>query len=415
MKKNTSNLFVAIIVLFISQGAISQNDWNFLGPENANGLTSLHLDTQNDILFAGTIEGFWYYDINSATWTSQIEPGWIGREVWSITSHPEIQGRTITGRVNAWFKGYMEISNDLGQTNSLTFNSDGGLIKDVKFCAIEPDIMFACGWSDITPGDLLKSTDGGQSWLQLTSYLHNNMTEIALHPNSTDTLYVSGDMIVTKSVDGGTSWAQNSNGLPVDLGVYSIAINPFSPQTLLCSNDNGVFRTENGGDNWEIVHNETCKHFAWHPVVEGAVASITFSPYKVLLSTNNGETWEDYTSDFPGDNMVDVVFSEDGTQLIVSSTSGVYSKVVDLISYTNPQLVDPGFNIFPNPAKDYFQISHPKSIEIDNISILSLSGQTVLEVEPTKKWIDISQLYAGVYLVMVDSKKNQQIIKLIVK
>jgi len=378
MKKHL--LIYLIIVLGFSnfQNVFSQNPWTFLGPEDAFNLTSLHLDKQNDILFAGTTEGFWYYDLNTTIWTSRIESGWIGREVWSITSHPEIPGRVITGRVNAWFKGYMEISNDWGATNSLTFNSDGGLIKDVKFCPAQPDLMFACGWSDITPGDLLKSTNGGQSWLQLTNYLHNAMTEITLHPNSSDTLYVSGDALITKSVDEGNTWEQVINGLPTGLGVYCVDIDPFQPQTLLCSNDNGIYKTTNGGENWEMTYNEDCKHFAFNQVFEGIVAAVTFDPDKVLLSYNHGESWQDYTGDFPGDNLMDIVFSEDGTQIYVASLAGVYSREVDVTGIVSAQSNDVSFYNYPNPfsSQTYLVIKLSFS-ETGDLLVIDNNGKVV--------------------------------------
>jgi len=373
-------VFVIIVLGFSNfQQSFSQNTWTFLGPEDAYNLTSLHLDKQNDVLFVGTIEGLWYYDINTTIWTSRIESGWIGREVWSLTSHPEFPGRVITGRVNAFFKGYMEISHDWGATNSLTFNSDGGLIKDVKFCPTQPDLMFASGWSDITPGDLLKSTDGGQSWVQLTNYLHTAMTEINIHPNSPDTLYVSGDALVTKSVDGGNTWVQSSSGLPTDLGVYCIDIDPFQPQSLLCSNDNGIYKTNNGGDTWEFIHNEDCQHFANNPVFEGIVAAITFPPYKVLLSYDHGESWQDYTGEFPGDNLMDIVFSEDGTQIYVASLSGVYSREIDVTGMVNPQSNYVSFYNYPNPfsAQTTIKFHLPEYTTSVILAIFNLKGQKI--------------------------------------
>ncbi len=411
MKKN---LFIAIaIVLIFGQSSISQDTWTFLGPEGTENLTCLHIDKQNDVLLAGTIEGFRYYDLDTEVWTSQTEPGSIGREVWSITTYPEASGRIITGRVNAWFKGYLEISNDWGLTNSVTFDSDGGKIKDVKFCPSQAEIMFACGWSDVTPGDLLKSTDGGQSWEQLSNYLHTAMTEIALHPYSTDTLYVSGNALVTKSVDGGNTWTAAANGLPSGLGVYCVDIDPFQPQTLLCSNDNGIYKTTDGGDNWQAVFNRDCKHFAFNPVYEGVVAAITFSPYKILLSYDKGDNWVDYTDQFPGDNLMDIQFHEDGLLLYVESLSGVYSREVDVTGIENNKPETEKFSFYPNPAKTslYFE----GTSEIKQIRIYNQTGQLFLQSKSDTKPLDISLLPKGVYILEATLKSGKQTEKLVVE
>ena len=306
--------------------SISHAQWTNIGPSPTSGLTSLYYDNSTNNLFVGTFEGFHYYSIASSTWTSHEDVGWIGRTVHSIISHSAIPGRIITGRENAFFKGYVEISNDWGITNSVVYSSNGGGVTDIKNIPGNPDKFFACTWSDVAPGELLRSTDGGQNWSLLSNYLHYNMTEIAPHPSDSNIIYVSGDALVTRTTDGGITWDSVDTGLPQMLGVYCVSINPASPGILVCSNDNGIYRTTNAGGVWTQVDNHVCRHIEHNPANPNIAAGVTFSPYTIIISYDAGATWSDYSNGYPGGDTQDLAFSGNGlTLFIASQNSGVYS------------------------------------------------------------------------------------------
>ncbi|MCK4504511.1 MAG: T9SS type A sorting domain-containing protein [Candidatus Aegiribacteria sp.] len=325
----------SIILLSLCPGIVqtvsgfsSDDEWVSIGPSDAM-IMCLHMDTTNNILFAGTVFGFQYYPFASGEWIQREDVGWMGREVLSLATCSSLPGWIITGRENAFWKGYMEYSDDWGITNSNAYMSEGGQFVDIQNDPDEPDTYYACAWSDITPGDLLKSIDRGMTWSPLTNYLHTFMTEIAIDPDNPDTVYVSGNALVTRSTDGGATWTQASSGLPGNLGVYCVAINPGNPQILVASNDNGIYRTVDGGDSWTLVNSEDsdCQHFAFNPVNPNIVVCVTFSPYRLLVSVDSGLIWEDCTGDYPGESMIDVAFSGDGDSLYVASIySGVYTR-----------------------------------------------------------------------------------------
>jgi len=408
MSKNTvSFLSVPIIsfIFFILIGNLHAQQWAAFGPSGGNLNTSLHLDAVNNTLYMGTLEGFWYYNLGTQEWISRIDAGYIGREVHCINAHPEIPGRIITGRVNAWFKGYLELSNDWGISNTVAFISDGGYISDIKYSASNPSIFYACGISDITPGDLLKSIDGGENWSQLSDYSHSFMTSIAVSPSDATLLYVSGNALITKTTNGGLTWTSASNGLPSDLGVYQIAMNYSNENSLICSNDNGLYQTIDGGDNWEQIYDESCKRVVYNPIYPNTVAVITFNTSQILLSTNNGTDWIDFTGDFPTDEYIkDLEFSEDGLSLYAASNSNLYSSEI-VISGNNDE-INKETNKFtisqntPNPFTQNTQFSFYLDTEQSvSISIYNIMGKEIRNFQ-------FKKMTVGHHSIIWDGKNN---------
>ncbi len=319
----------AVLVALSGVQGVDLGGWQAIGGMSNAGNTCLHYEGNTQTLFVGTVEGFLYFDVPGQTWTAREDTGWIGRTVQSVAAHPTQPGTVVTGRVNAFFKGYLELTEDWGVTSDPVYSSQGGVFKDIQVDPFDPDVFYACGWHDITPGDLMKSTDGGQGWTQLLNYLHYTMTEVSMDPGTEGTLYVSGDQQVTRSTDAGQTWVRVAEGLPPGLGVYCVSVSPQDSLILLASNDNGTYRTTDGGGQWANVDSRDCQHFALNTVVPQMAAAVTFSPYSLLLSTDSGATWTDRTDGFAGQDMVDLVFSTCGRWLYVTSAhDGVFSRPV---------------------------------------------------------------------------------------
>ncbi len=433
----TSKLFFlktvfVIAMLFIFNSSANSQSWLPIGPSGGQKYLSLHLDTTNNTLFVSTTEGFWYTYLGSNEWRPRVEVDWIGRAVWSINSNPDVPGRIISGRDNAFFKGYMELSNDYGETNEITFSSEGGYISDIKYSPSNPDIFYACGFSDMNPGDLLKSTDGGQTWSQLYNYQHSAMTSIAISSTNSDNLFVSGNALVTRSDNGGQSWVSASGDLPSALGVYCVAMSSGDENSLICSNDNGLYQTTNSGDNWKQIYEESCKQIIYNPVNPNMIAVVTFNTSQILLSTNNGSTWVDFTGNFPTQDYIkDIVFTADGEKLIATSYYGVYSKVINIFTGIQNNFTDCKSHLHQNCPNPFtmettieFTLENQQNVYID---IIDITGKQIYilksENMPAGKhsviWdgknIDGNNVYGGVYFCRLTLENKTREVKSMIK
>ncbi|MFC1897940.1 FlgD immunoglobulin-like domain containing protein [Candidatus Cloacimonadota bacterium] len=173
-------------------------------------------------------------------------------------------------------------------------SDDGGITWDRKLfvtdstAAIDlvqhptnPDILYASMWERMRgrsyrrsggySSGIYKTTDGGDTWLELTNGLPDSdgvgRIGLAIAESNPDVLYAFYDqqpvggysfLGIFKTSDGGDSWIQTNDGNIDDMnssfGWYfgQVRVDPadedraYALGVALC-------RTENGGDNWEII------------------------------------------------------------------------------------------------------------------------------------------------------------------
>jgi photosystem II stability/assembly factor-like uncharacterized protein len=191
---------------------------------------------------------------------------------------------------------------------------------DVKIDPLHPDIAYASLWEaregpwengawNGTGGGIFKSTDGGQSWNQLTKGLPEGIVQaniaisqsapnklfasvatkdaVALYrsidagqtwtqattdprpagrigggdlsvprfdPKNPDTIYVTST-VTWKSTDGGKTWT-GFRGAPGGDDYQNIWINPSNPEIIALASDQGAIITVNGGATWSSWYNQ---------------------------------------------------------------------------------------------------------------------------------------------------------------
>jgi len=98
---------------------------------------------------------------------------------------------------------------------------------------------------------IVESQDGGSIW---GSY----MTGSAITFASNSDLYmglVEGG--VKKSIDGGLTWMDKSNGWPANNAVMGIVVDPNDPNIVYAFNTTDLYKSIDGGDNWTLIKNNT--------------------------------------------------------------------------------------------------------------------------------------------------------------
>ena len=273
--------------------------------------------------------------------------------------------------------------------NAGKLRDGGGNMKCIDISPRAPDRLYAVGNRDGNAGwaanQVFVSTDNGQVWKRtpmtgLPDMNTQRCTTIVADLNDANTVYltVSGRIKpnwggVYKSTDGAQTWTQISEGLPTDTYYFPsdiwahgrqlavdgngvlLAISQgdnrvyrFDPKTQQWSNtgfrakgklwsvtadrlkpgrffigaqNDGLYRTDDGGANWAKIYAQSVTNIATDDAVQGRVAAGTSDG--VILSVDGGQTWTmlDQALPYRADNVP--AFA--GNRLIVGSGgSGVF-------------------------------------------------------------------------------------------
>jgi len=125
---------------------------------------------------------------------------------------------------------------DTGMENPPVFN-------DVY--AITPDIVVVVGAN----GTILKTTDGGETWVQKPSGTTSGLGEIQFP--TPDIGYITADGgTLLKTIDGGETW----NVIDTESGFSLAGLSCVDENLIFIStSNNAILKTEDGGENWETI------------------------------------------------------------------------------------------------------------------------------------------------------------------
>jgi len=346
--------FCAFALLFLAPlcGRTEAAEWEYLSMQGIHA-TCIVADPAHERIFVGTIEGFHYLDIPTGVWTERDWEGWIGRQVFAIATHDLHPQRVITGRENAFFKGYIELSDDLGQTETTVYYSAAGRVKDIQPRSEGANEYYACTWPDITPGEFVRSQDGGLTWTCLAPTHHYAMTAIAVD-RTTEAIYLAGDQRVTRSYNGGDSWEPAWTGLPEGQIVHCLVADPGGEcvfeEHLFAGNDLGLYEGY-WEEQWERVLAIGCRRVtmvAWYtqmgPYWWPAVIT---SDGRVLVQEGD---WVDETGSLAGLNPVDLAYClSDHMLYVATANGGVYRAPFGFAGVETDAMAMAAPRAWPNP------------------------------------------------------------------
>lgn len=176
-------------------------------------------------------------------------------------------------------------------------------ITTIKFDPVNPNTVYlgaACG-------GVWKSTNGGMNWYPKTDYeVSLSSGALAIDPTNTNIIYYgTGEATYSgvsyygrgllKSTDGGNTWINYSSGLPSSSYSSRIVIRPGYPNQLLAAmGTGGLFKSTNAGVNWFLLVTGRCDDVVFDPT--GNIAYIIGQGTGFRISTDGGTTFTQYTN-----------------------------------------------------------------------------------------------------------------------
>jgi len=351
--------------------------WEFSGPENVGGrVTDIEIPIdQPQTYYVGAASGGIFKTTDAGVSWSPI---FDDQEMLSIGDIEISKNNTDvvwvgTGEVNAGGGSLAYDGSGMfkSEDGGFTWESKGllnvGSIGKVLIDPNDENTIFVGAMGPLFRNDInrgvYRSLDGGTTWEQKLFVSDiTGIIDMAIHPSNGNIVYAASWERVRRpeyrqyggetsrlyrSIDGGDTWAEMTNGLPsvpADKGRISINISQSNPNVLYAryadanGNIQGVYRTANGGDTWTEVNSSQLTNVGFHwwfrgiyvdPLDENTIYNVDF---EVQKSTDGGNNW---SVAFPGihvDQHAMAFNASVGGEILLGNDGGLYKSTDDGVS-----------------------------------------------------------------------------------
>ncbi len=274
--------------------------------------------------------------------------------------------KTVRGNVS---HGYgMWKSTDAGKTWNAIGLESSYHIPRIRIHPKNPDVVYAAVmgnlYRDTEERGVYRSTNGGETWEKiLFANAGAGAVDLIMDPTNPRILYASTWKIrrtpsnlssggegsaLWKSTDGGDSWTEitRNEGLPQGIvGIIGVTVSPVNPErvwAIIESEDGGVFRSEDGGETWARINQErSLRQRAWYYTRiyadthdEDVVYVLNVRFWK---SKDGGKTYESISTPH-GDHHDLWISPEDPQRMVIGDDGGAqvsFSGGMDWSTYHN--------------------------------------------------------------------------------
>ncbi len=355
---------------------------------------------QQVIYAASNTTGMWKSTNGGANWT-QVNSGLSNLILQCVAVSKTNANIVMCGSTNTGSNPGVYRSTDGGNAwtrvvNGITETNIN--IQSVAIDPVNPSIAYVTlfdGTTNSTNG-IYKTTDGGANWVPITSGIGaiKNFLCITINPLNPNVLYAGssfdpltslGPAKIYKSVNGGTTWSDYSNGLPAltsDIKpIRVISISSSDTAVLLASQfmntdtlGGGMYVTTNGGTLWQKRNNGLPVAVGMLPrscmirtgsstEMYAGLGNGTNTTIGIYRSTNMGLSWSDFNNGLMNNTYtvrgIDMRVTGDSTIFLgvahptVAAGQGVFEYSLPLVGINDPSSNIPDkFSLsqnFPNP------------------------------------------------------------------
>ncbi len=358
--------------------------WQLRGPSNIGGrITAIEMPTTDQqTIYAGSASGGIFKSTDQGHTFNPIFDNAGSLSIGDLAIAPQDPNIIFvgTGEANAGGSSLaydgdgVYKSTDAGRNWTSVGLLDAGSIGRIKISHQDPNVVYVAAmghlFSNTGQRGIFKTEDGGKNWEQVL-FLSDSTggIDLAIHPENHNIIYAAmwerirrpynrqyggATSGVYRSIDGGQSWTEMTNGLPAEAsekGRIGLALAPSQPDMVYAyyvdsiGRLQGVYRTEDAGDSWQTrsVSGIRGVSFGWwfgritvHPQDPEIIYLTNLNMHR---SVNGGLTWNNIFSGVHVDQHAlfihpanpDLVINGNDGGIYISSDKGFnYRKVSEL-------------------------------------------------------------------------------------
>ncbi len=224
-------------------------------------------------------------------------------------------------------------SNDSGETFHCINN--GLQVNGVEKIFIHPensDILYVC----TKEKGLCKSINGGETWLPKNEGVHELISQTVALDKQNSILYLGTKGSIYKSMDHGDTWQEISYGMN-GFGVHSLAQNPLNPNTMYVAGNYLPRKSLDGGKTWRrIGKDDLGLAYAVQIAIDPVDTNVVYAgfssnseeePHGVWRSDDGGITWKEKNNELPYIPYIwdmKIVANDTSTTLVLGTTKGFF-------------------------------------------------------------------------------------------
>lgn len=349
----------------------NESQWEFAGPINIGGrISDVEMDPSdiNTIYLGAAAGGVFKSEDKGETWSPIFDDA-LSLSIGDIAIAPSNPNIIYVGTGEANAGGGSLAYDGVGIYKSLNAGENWEYIgleesRNIGRMVVHPtnpDVLYVAAMGSLFANGqnrgIFKTSDGGQTWEQ--SLFVSDSTgaiDIVIHPTNPDTLYAAMWERVRRpnrrsyggptcglyrSYDGGISWTEMTNGLPIfseDKGRIGIDISASNPNIIYAvyadeiGYFNGVYKSTDNGDSWVRTNDNSLSDafasFGWwfgrikiDPINPDNIFVVGLDIYR---SQNGGMDWTDQSIDVHVDQHAVYIHPLNNDFVVLGNDGGLY-------------------------------------------------------------------------------------------
>ncbi|GAB4135844.1 MAG: hypothetical protein Fur0041_10140 [Bacteroidia bacterium] len=246
--------------------------------------------------------------------------------------------------------------------------------------------------------NVVKSTDNGQSWTSISNFpfvnYNNEISALAVANSNANVLYAAKRVryeynengSLWKTTNGGNTWTNITAGLPDTLYITSVDISETDANTVYVTFAGlvpgvKIFKTTDGGSTWQNISynlpNIPVNCIKYLPGSGGNLIAATDIGVYSLMS--NSTTWSSNSTGLPNVIVSDIEFNVSLNKIYVSTFGrGIWSTDLDVFTGQTSVIQQPlEMSLYPTPNNGTFTISNVNAQENQQLEIIDIMGKVV--------------------------------------